>query len=189
MDVEVIYLIANVLFTVGGWQLGKRIWASKGADPGRRGQSAEDLMRHPLSPLSRGADFNDMFCNDLDEDTASWLLSNLREDPVRPFTDPVSIATLPAGIPSTYILLEKDLALLPEYQLEQAHNAGVDEVVKFDAGHSAFASKPAELAQRLREGEPSVFTRIENDRVLFDVRTIEEDQLQAVAAAVGKVQS
>ena len=35
MDLEVIYLIANILFTVGGWQLGKRIWASKGADPGR----------------------------------------------------------------------------------------------------------------------------------------------------------
>lgn len=35
MDPEVLYLFANVLFTVGGWQLGKRIWASKRADPGR----------------------------------------------------------------------------------------------------------------------------------------------------------
>jgi hypothetical protein len=36
----------------------------------------------------------------------------------------------------------------PALQREQARNAGA-EVVEFDAGHSAFASKPRELAELL----------------------------------------
>lgn len=35
MDYDVIYLIGTVIFTIGGWELGKRIWKAKGADPGR----------------------------------------------------------------------------------------------------------------------------------------------------------
>jgi pimeloyl-ACP methyl ester carboxylesterase len=110
------------------------------------GQSIENLMAHPSSPLSRGVSIEEMFCSDLDEQTSQWLLSNLREDPMKPFSEPVSVCTLPDGIPSTYVLLEKDRALLPDYQLEQARNANVDEVRRFDSGHSAFASKPEELA-------------------------------------------
>ena len=52
-------------------------------------------------------------------------------------------------VKSTYILLERDEALPPAYQREQARNANVDEVVPFDAGHSAFVSRPRELAELL----------------------------------------
>ena len=113
------------------------------------GQSLMELMQHPLSPLSRNATYEEMFCNDLDEETAQWLMSHLREDPVKPLTEPVQITGLPDGVPSTYVVLEQDRALLPEFQQEQAQAAAVDEVVRFDAGHSAFASKPEELAQLL----------------------------------------
>lgn len=115
------------------------------------GQSIENLMEHPLSPLSRGASFEEMFCNDLDDASKEWLLSNLRSDPPKIFSEPVRHCTLPAGIHSTYVLFEKDLALPPEFQLEQAENARVDEIRRFDAGHSGYLSKPAELARLLLE--------------------------------------
>jgi hypothetical protein len=40
-------------------------------------------------------------------------------------------------------------ALPPALQREQARNAEVDEIVSLDAGHSAFASRPKELADLL----------------------------------------
>jgi pimeloyl-ACP methyl ester carboxylesterase len=110
------------------------------------GQSIADLMKHPLAPVARNLGFDEMFCNDLDRETTEWLLGNLRQDPPLPYTDKVEVSSLPAGISSTYIVCEKDQALPVEYQLEQARNAGVDEIVRLDAGHSAFASKPEELA-------------------------------------------
>jgi len=113
------------------------------------GQSIADLMKHPLSPLSRGADFRVMFCNDLDDDTAAWLLSKLGPEPPGPFSEPVTVATAPPGVASTYVLLLRDEALPPAFQREQARNARADEIVPFDAGHSAFASRPRELADLL----------------------------------------
>lgn len=113
------------------------------------GHSIEDLMKHPLSPLSRDVDFRDMFCNDLDDEAAGWLLSKLGPEPPGPMAEPVPAIVLPAELESTYILLERDEALPPPLQREQARNAGADEVVPLDAGHSAFASRPRELADLL----------------------------------------
>jgi len=113
------------------------------------GQSVEDRMRDPLSPISREVDFETMFCNDLDEKTSTWLLSRLGPEPAGPMAEKVAVATGPPGVPSTYILLEKDEALPPAYQREQARAAQVDEIVTLDAGHSAFASRPQELAELL----------------------------------------
>jgi pimeloyl-ACP methyl ester carboxylesterase len=113
------------------------------------GQSVEDVMQHPLSPLSRRADFGDMFCNDLDDETTAWLISNLGPEPAGPMREPVPSIDLPAGLGSTYVLLERDEALPPALQREQARNVGADEIVTFDAGHSAFLSRPKDLAELL----------------------------------------
>jgi pimeloyl-ACP methyl ester carboxylesterase len=113
------------------------------------GQSVAELMKHPMSPLSRGVDLRSMFCNDLDDETTTWLLSKLGPEPPGPMTEPVPPVDLDGRIESTYILLERDEALPPALQIEQAHNARVGEVVPFDAGHSAFASRPRELADLL----------------------------------------
>ena len=115
------------------------------------GRSVLDLMKHPLSPISRAADAETMFCNDLDDQTSSWLLSRLGPEPAGPMQEAVTIATLPSDVPSTYILLERDEALPPDYQREQAQNAGIQRIVPFDAGHSAFASRPKALARTLLE--------------------------------------
>lgn len=113
------------------------------------GQSIAALMQHPLSPLSRRAGFQNMFCNDLDDETTAWLYSKLEPEPPRPIDEPVTPVALPQGIASTYILLERDEALPPAFQREQAANTRVDEVATFDAGHSAFLSRPRELAALL----------------------------------------
>lgn len=113
------------------------------------GRSVDDLMLDPLSPLSRGVDFETMFCNDLDEEATAWLMGNLGPEPAGPLAEAVRIATPPPGVGSTYVVLERDEALPPAFQRQQARTAEVDEVVSFDAGHSAFASKPQELAELL----------------------------------------
>lgn len=113
------------------------------------GQSISDMMEHPLSPVSRGLGFDEMFCSDLDPATADWLKGNLREDPPRPYHDRVEVCKLPDAMPSTYVVCLRDMALPVAFQLEQAGNAAVEEVVEFDSGHSAFASKPKELSELL----------------------------------------
>lgn len=46
---------------------------------------------------------------------------------------------------------------------------------------------PDALARRLRTDEACVFARIEKDKVHLDLRTIDQDQLQAVADAFGRI--
>ncbi|MBJ20894.1 MAG: alpha/beta hydrolase [bacterium] len=110
------------------------------------GSCVNDSMTHPLSPISRGVDLVQAFCSDLDEETAAWLVGNLGPQPPGVLEEPIGRVVPPAGIPSTYVLLEKDEVLPPDYQIEQAQAIGVDEIVRFEAGHSAFASRPADLA-------------------------------------------
>lgn len=114
-----------------------------------KGRAVVDLMDHPLSPVQRGVSMEAMFCNDLDSERSQWLMSQLVDEPPRVMETPVEVPRAPSGLPSTYILLERDEALPPEFQREQAQTAGVDEVVCFDTGHSAFAAKPRELAELL----------------------------------------
>ena len=46
------------------------------------------------------------------------------------------------------------------------------------------AVSATELARRLRTGEPSVWGRIQRDRLLFDPRTVGDDELPELAAAI-----
>lgn len=113
------------------------------------GSSIMELMKHPLSPISRGIAADTMFCNDLDPETTAWLLERLGDEPPGPMNEPVAQAELPPDLPTTYILLERDETLPDALQLEQAKVAQVDEVIRFDSGHSAFAARPRELAELL----------------------------------------
>ena len=96
-----------------------------------------------------------MFCKDLNEGAAAWLLAWLGPEPPGPMSEAVTSAVAPPDVVSTYVVLERDEALLPSYQREQARSAETYAVISFDAGHSAFASKPRELADLLlRYAEP-----------------------------------
>jgi L-seryl-tRNA(Ser) seleniumtransferase len=48
------------------------------------------------------------------------------------------------------------------------------------------AASPDALAAALRAGEPAVVGRIEGGRLLLDPRTLADDELERVAAAVGR---
>lgn len=111
------------------------------------GTTVMELMQHPLSPVSRGLDLEQMFCNDLDRESTAWLLERLCDEPPGPMSEPVERPDLPVQLPTTYVLLERDATLPPELQLEQAKEAEAHEVVRFDAGHSAFAARPEALAR------------------------------------------
>jgi len=114
------------------------------------GRSVNDVMaEHPLSPLRRGIDFQRMFCNDLGEAEAQWLLTRLCDEPPGPLGEKVDAVSLPEGLASSFVLLERDEALPPDYQREQAATVGVDRIVPFDSGHSAFVSRPRDLAALL----------------------------------------
>ena len=45
----------------------------------------------------------------------------------------------------------------------------------------------AELSRRLRMGQAAVFTRIENDKVVLDMRTVDQDQVSQTFAAFRRV--
>lgn len=113
------------------------------------GKSINDLMKHPLSPLSREVPLERMFGSDLEPDTLQWLMSNLGPEPPLPLDAKMPPWPQPARIPSVYVVCERDEALPPEYQREQISNGDIDDVVTFDSGHSGFASRPAELAELL----------------------------------------
>lgn len=114
------------------------------------GRSVSEVMAdHPLSPMRRGLDFQRMFCNDLDEAGAEWLLTRLCDEPPGPLGEKVDAVPRPDGLPCSYVLLERDEALPPDYQREMAATVGVDRIVPFDSGHSAFVSRPRELAALL----------------------------------------
>ena len=113
------------------------------------GESVSDVMQHPLSPVSRGIGVETMFCNDLDEETRDWLLGNLGGEAPGPMTAAIHPVRVELAMPSVYIVCEHDEAVPPEIQREQARNGGAAEVVSFHSGHSAFASRPRELAELL----------------------------------------
>ena len=64
-------------------------------------------------------------------------------------TAPVTLPRLPDGIPSTYVVHERDEAIVAAQQRQQIDVLGPDHIVTIDAGHSAFATHPAELAALL----------------------------------------
>jgi pimeloyl-ACP methyl ester carboxylesterase len=88
-----------------------------------------------------------MFCNDMDEAQARFVLSNLCGEAARPMTEPVSLAGLRRPVARSYVKLLRDQALTPEMQDGFIRNAGPDTAVhELDAGHNAMISRPRELA-------------------------------------------
>jgi len=51
----------------------------------------------------------------------------------------------------------------------------------------SFSSAPQKMLRLLRQGDPAVIARIENDRLLIDPRTIQPDEEEAVLLALQKV--
>ena len=109
----------------------------------------DEMSDSPHFSANQTSNIEEAFCSDLDAASAQWLTQHLGPQPPGPLEEPSRRVAGPPEIPSIYILLESDAVLSPAYQLEQATRLGVGATLRLDAGHSAFASKPAELAELL----------------------------------------
>ena len=63
----------------------------------------------------------------------------------------------------------------------------MEELAGFAVALALPGMKAGELGKRLRLDEACIFTRIEDDRVVLDARTITDEQAAAIAAAVGRI--
>jgi pimeloyl-ACP methyl ester carboxylesterase len=121
--------------------------------------SAADMRTLPPSPVfSIGPQWShispehayDVFYQDVDPRVAAEVTAQLR-----PFAcagwDPVATTAAPAWqqVPATYVVCTADRAIPPDSQRAMAALAA--ETVEIDAGHSAFLSRPAEVAAIIAE--------------------------------------
>ncbi len=95
-----------------------------------------------------------MFCSDLDEEQARFVLDNVGTDAVGILDESVTRTGIPPNLPKTYVKLLQDQSLAPELQdalidnLRASPGGDVD-VITIDAGHDVMISRPKELADVL----------------------------------------
>jgi len=88
-----------------------------------------------------------MFCSDMDETQARFVLERLCPEAIGPMSEPARLAGLRRPVPRSYVKLLRDQTLSAALQDEFARNAGPGCAVhELDAGHDAMVSRPRELA-------------------------------------------
>lgn len=113
-------------------------------------QTLADLRHSPTRPgLSLEENYRRMFCNDMDEATANWVMGRIGPEPMPALAEPVRRPGFPAKMPMTYVVLTNDATLPPDIQRKLARNIGTPETVELAAGHDAMVTRPNELAQIL----------------------------------------
>ena len=88
-----------------------------------------------------------------DEEQAAWAQSLRGPQAVAPFTHPVRLdgpaREAFAGLPRAYVMCLQDRAIRPALQRRMLGAAGCEPVIEIDTDHSAWASRPRELAAAL----------------------------------------
>ena len=97
--------------------------------------------------------YRQMFCNDMAVDAADAFLDKLGRDQWPPSSYEMSGWDYDhlADHSSTYVLCERDQALLPIWQEMFAERLKVKETLRFDAGHQVMNTQPEKLAEMLLE--------------------------------------
>lgn len=116
------------------------------------GVSAMDALPQPL--LDAAPDAVEMFCNDMDEEQARFVLENMGNEAGGVLHEPVWRSGIPVEVPKTFVKLLRDQSLRPEDQDAYAENlrrspGGDVDVITIDAGHDVMISRPKELADVL----------------------------------------
>jgi pimeloyl-ACP methyl ester carboxylesterase len=88
-----------------------------------------------------------VFYNGVDAELTEQALARLQLHSTSSLTQPLTRAAW-TQVPSTYVVCEQDQAI-PVFA-QEAMSARADTVLRLDAGHSPFLSRPAELADVLR---------------------------------------
>jgi pimeloyl-ACP methyl ester carboxylesterase len=95
----------------------------------------------------------DMFCSDMDETQARFVLDHVGTEVLEVLTEPVTRAGTPSAMPTTFVRLARDNALPPATQdgciARLRHEVDVVGVIEIDAGHDVMISAPAALAAAL----------------------------------------
>jgi pimeloyl-ACP methyl ester carboxylesterase len=97
-----------------------------------------------------------MFCNDMDESQARFVLDGCGPEAPTPFEQVVRRTGIPPELPKTYVRLLRDQALTPADQDAQIANlraspGGELRIVELDTGHDVMVSRPALLAEVLNQ--------------------------------------
>ncbi|WP_437661395.1 alpha/beta fold hydrolase [Sorangium sp. So ce1182] len=91
------------------------------------------------------------FCQDCSPEDIERLESHLREEPAKPFGEPIHVTEERWGsVRRVYIEALKDLAISPAEQKSQYTALPCDKVISIDAGHAPFLTKPQEVADALK---------------------------------------
>lgn len=90
------------------------------------------------------------FCQDCSPEDIERLESHLREEPAKPFGEPIHVTEERWGrVPRVYIEALQDLAISPAEQKQQYTALPCERVISIDAGHAPFLTKPKEVADAL----------------------------------------
>ena len=100
----------------------------------------------PDGVLSGEAANRKTLANDLNEDTTRWFLDRRVPEVPRFLLDPVSPATLPAGIPRHYLRLLQDRSISKAARERMIARLPGAQVHDLDSGHLPMLSRPDELA-------------------------------------------
>lgn len=95
-----------------------------------------------------------MFCNDMDEEQARFVLEHCGSEVPSLLAERVTRRAIPSALPKTYVRLLRDQSLTPDTQDHQidalrASPGGTVDVVELDAGHDVMISAPTALARVL----------------------------------------
>jgi len=143
------------------------------------------MKRHPLMRVVR-----------LDKMTLAALEATLRlyRDEARAMREIPTLAALSASPALIAARAEALARRLEPLGLEVRLEAGVSQVGGGSLPGEALpttlvclrspSTSAGELARRLRTGEPSVWGRVHRDRLVFDLRTVGEDEIEEMARAV-----
>jgi pimeloyl-ACP methyl ester carboxylesterase len=126
--------------------------------PPEIGAMARDAIAHAMTERSIGGAAGlpeemqrTMFCNDLDEVQARFVVDHCGTEVLGVVGEQVSRAGIPPELPKTFVKLGRDQSLPPDNQDQLIENlrgspGGPVEVVEIDAGHMVMISRPDALA-------------------------------------------
>lgn len=107
---------------------------------------AEQGLREKQATVLPEAVAREMFCSDMNEEQARFVLDRLVPEAWGPMLEPCSLAGLSLGVPATYVKLLHDTVIPPDLQDAMIAHMGEIEVVELEAGHDAMVSRPEGLA-------------------------------------------
>lgn len=140
-------------------------------------EAVQAARRHPLARALR-----------IDKLSLAALEATLRLHRDAPEEIPV-LAMLRASREVLQARAERLAAAVGGEVVEGVARVGGGALPLFELPGPVVALADVSLAARLREGDPPVLARVEDDRLLLDPRTLADDELDAVAQAVVAVRS